>query len=115
MASIIEDMQWRYACKEFDASKKISDEDFNTLLESLRLTASSFGMQLWNFVVVKNPDLREQLVDKSWGQRQVADASHLIVLCSRDDATEADIDAYIDDIVSTRKVERETLDGFKKC
>lgn len=110
---LIEDLNWRYACKEFDKSKKISDSDFETLLESLRLTASSFGMQLWNFVVVKNNELREKLVEKSWGQKQVADASHLIVLCIKTDATESDVDAYIEDIVKTRGVEKETLAGFK--
>lgn len=110
---VIEDLNWRYACKEFDKDKKISEEDFNVLLESLRLTASSFGLQLWNFVVVKNPNLREKLVEKSWGQRQVADASHLIVLCIKTDATESDIDAYLNDIVNTRNVEKESLIGFK--
>lgn len=110
---VVEDLNWRYACKEFDKTKKISDEDFDTLLETLRLTASSFGLQLWNFVVIKNDKLREKLVEKSWGQRQVADASHLIVLCIKMDATESDIDAYIEDIAKTRKIERETLSGFK--
>lgn len=110
---VIEDLNWRYACKEFDKTKRISDADFNILLESLRLTASSFGLQLWNFVVVKNEELRERLVEKSWGQRQVADASHLIVLCIKTDAQESDIDAYLNDIVKTRGVAKESLEGFK--
>lgn len=111
---LVEDMNWRYACKKFDTEKKVSPEDMETLLEVLRLTASSYGMQLWNFVVVENKELREKLVEKSYGQRQVADASHLIVLCIKSDATEADIDAYINQTVAIRKVAPETMEGFKK-
>jgi nitroreductase/dihydropteridine reductase len=111
---LVEDMQWRYACKKFDTEKKVTEQDMDTLLEVLRLTASSYGMQLWNFVVVENKELREKLVEKSYGQRQVADASHLIVLCIKSDATESDIDAYIDQTVALRGVEPQSMEGFKK-
>lgn len=111
---LVEDMQWRYACKKFDTEKKVTEQDMETLLEVLRLTASSYGMQLWNFVVVENKELREKLVEKSYGQRQVADASHLIVLCIKSDATESDIDAYIDQTVALRGVEPQSMEGFKK-
>lgn len=111
---LVEDMNWRYACKKFDQEKKVSTEDLNTLLEVLRLTASSYGMQLWNFVVVENQELREKLVEKSYGQRQVSEASHLIVLCIKSDATEADIDAYIKQTVAIRKVTPDSMEGFKK-
>lgn len=111
---IVEDMNWRYACKKFDTQKKISSEDFNSLLEVLRLTASSYGMQPWNFVVVENPELRQNLVEKSYKQSQVADASHLIVLCIKLDVTEKDVDAYMDQTVKDRNVTTESLEGFKK-
>jgi nitroreductase len=73
--TLLEKLNWRYATKVFDPSKKVSDADFEILLESLRLTPSSFGIQPWKFVVVKNLEIREELVSHSWGQRQVADAS----------------------------------------
>ena len=56
MNKIIEDLNWRYACKEFDSNKKISDEDLDTILESLRLKPSSFGLQPWKFVIVENTE-----------------------------------------------------------
>ncbi len=114
MARIIEDLNWRYACKKFDPSQKLSEADLTTLLESLRLTASSYGMQPWKFVVVENPELREKLVPASWGQAQVAEASHLIVICSPAVIDEAFVDRYIADTAKTRGQQPTDLEGFKK-
>jgi nitroreductase len=114
MTKIIEDLNWRYACKKFDADKKITDEDFNTLLESLRLTPSSYGLQPWKFIVVENPALREELVDASYKQAQVKDASHLIVLASPSKFDEKFVTDYIVDTAKTRGQEVSELDGFKK-
>lgn len=113
MNDIIKDLEWRYACKKFDSTKKVSEEDFNKLLESLRLTASSYGLQPWKFVVVENTELREKLVAASWNQEQVKDASHLIVLCSPT-VDEAHIDRYLEDQAKTRNQNIEDLAGFKK-
>ena len=114
MNKIIEDLKWRYACKEFDKSKSISDEDFQTLLDSLILTPSSFGLQPWKFVVVENPQVREQLVEVSWNQQQVKDASHLIVLCSPLKIDEQFINNFIADIARTRSQDPSELEGYKK-
>lgn len=113
MNNLIEDLNWRYAVKEFDTEKKLSDEDFNTLLESLRLSPSSFGLQPWKFVVVENNELREKLVEKSWGQKQVSQASHLIVLCRKNDLGDSFVDEFLDDIVKTRGGTREDIKGYE--
>ena len=89
--NVIEKLNWRYATKMFDKSKKISDDDLNILIESLRLTPSSFGLQPWKFVLVKNIDLREKIKDASYGQIQMTDASDLIVLCAKETLTEDDV------------------------
>lgn len=89
--NVIEKLNWRYATKMFDKSKKISDDDLNILIESLRLTPSSFGLQPWKFVLVKNIDLREKIKDASYGQTQMTDASDLIVLCAKETLTEDDV------------------------
>jgi len=114
MTNIVEDMQWRYACKKFDPAKKLTEEQVNALLESMRLTASSYGLQPWCFVRVKNTELREGLVAHCYNQAQVKDASDLFVLCAKTDLTEADVDAYIDDTVNKRSLEKSSLEGFKK-
>lgn len=110
---IIEDLNWRYACKKFDPDKKLTDEQLNDLLESLRLTASSYGIQPWKFVVVKNKDKREQLVGAAYKQAQVADASDLLVLCRPADLDASIIESYIDDICKTRGGNKEDLEGYK--
>ena len=113
MNKLIEDLNWRYATKEFDTSKKISDEDFNILLESLRLAPSSFGLQPWKFVVVENTELRLKLVEKSWNQKQVQEASHLIVLCRINDLGDKLVDNFLDDTVKTRGGSREDIKGYE--
>lgn len=75
-------MQWRYATKQFDRNKRIAPSTFGSLLNLLRLTPSSLGLQPWKFLVIENPALRQELRLHSWDQPQVTDASHFIVLCS---------------------------------
>lgn len=112
MEKIIEQLNWRYATKVFDPNKKLSQEQVDTLVEVLRLTPSSMGLQPWNFVVVEDPDLRDLLVPASWDQTQVRDASHLIVLCRKLRFEESDVDAYIEDLIKTRGETRERVDGY---
>ncbi len=92
---VLEALNWRYATKIFDPAKKIPADQWAALEASLVLTPSSFGLQPWEFVVVTNQELREQLVEHSWNQRQVADASHLLVIALRTDINEAWIDRFI--------------------
>lgn len=112
MNKVIEDLNWRYAVKKFDAEKKISTSSFDTLKESLRLTPTSYGLQSFTGIVVASNALREQLVDASYGQRQVADASHLFILCSYSKIKDEDVDAYMQLISHTRNVGIENLHGF---
>lgn len=112
--NILEDMKWRYACKKFDPQKKLSDREVDTLLETLRLTASSFGLQPWKFLLVNNKELREKLAPACYNQQQINDASHLIVLCAKTDVDEAHVDAFLKDVCDVRGVDLSELEGFKK-
>lgn len=81
---ILDAYQFRHACKEFDATRRISDEDFDFILETARLSPSSFGLEPWKFLVVQNPELREKLRPLVWGgQKQLPTASHVIVTLIR--------------------------------
>ncbi|MCL1886765.1 MAG: NAD(P)H-dependent oxidoreductase [Betaproteobacteria bacterium] len=84
--AILSAFQFRHACKEFDPSRKISEADFDTILESGRLSPSSFGFEPWKFVVIQNMALREKLRAVSWGaQTQLPTASHYVaIMCYRD-------------------------------
>ena len=95
MNDLLTALNWRYATKVFDSSKKIPAETWAAIEESLVLTPSSFGLQPWKFLVVGNPATRAKLLPDSWNQPQVTDASHFVVLTARTDLTMADIDAWI--------------------
>src|ERR1700691_5500039 len=92
---LIEQLNWRYATKQFDPQRKISAHDWATLEEALLLTPSSYGLQPWKFIVVADPAIREKLVAASWGQRQVAEASHLVVFAVKKNLGEEDIDHHL--------------------
>ena len=81
---ILEAFRFRHATKSFDPSKKISNEDFDFILEAARLSPSSVGYEPWKFLVVQNATLREKLKEVSWGaQGQLPTASHFVVILAR--------------------------------
>ena len=110
--NLIEALNWRYAVKKFDPAKKISDQDWVTLSESLRLSPSSYGLQPWQFFVVKTPELRAKLRAQSWNQSQVEDASHYVVLTYKEKMDHAHIEKYLKTIASQRGVSLDSLKGF---
>ncbi len=112
--NILDSLNWRYATKEFDTSKKLSEEQLDTLLKAANLTATSFGLQPGKIVLVENKELREELVQYSWGQKQVSEASHLLVLTVDTDLGDAQVDRYVKDIAEQRGVSEESLEGMSK-
>lgn len=79
MSKLIENLNWRYATKQFDVTKKINENDLEKIIESFRLTPSSFWLEPWKLIIVESKDLREKLLPVSWNQKQIVDASHLLV------------------------------------
>lgn len=112
MSTLLENLNWRYATKKFDASKKISAADLNTLKEAVRLSASSYGLQPYKVVIVENPEIREQLKAAAYGQTQITDASQLFIFANDLNTGAETVDAYIKDISETRGVPVEALAGF---
>jgi nitroreductase / dihydropteridine reductase len=114
--TILESLEWRYACKRFDSTKKLTQEQLNTLLQSLNLTATSMGMQLLRFVVVESPEKRAQILPHAHQQQQVTDASHLLVLCRETRVTDEFIEEYVSRSCNTRNLDpaSERVAGFKK-
>lgn len=89
-------LRWRYATKKFDPDRVVPEPLIDALIESANLSATSYGLQPFQFIVIRNQELQDQLVASSYGQRQVADASHVIVIASRTDVDAAYIRAYIE-------------------
>jgi nitroreductase len=107
--TLIGQLNWRYATKQFDPKRKISAQDWATLEETLLLTPSSGGLQPWKFVVVTDPAVRAKLRPASYGQVQITDASHLVVFASKNNFSEADVDAHIKHIAEVQGAPIETL------
>lgn len=111
---LLQQLNWRYATKQFDSSRKIPDAIWDALAQSLVLAPSSFGLQPWKFFVVQDPDTRQLIKENAWGQSQVVDASHLVVLARKNEITDEDVDLYNQRIAEVRQVPLESLEGFGK-
>ncbi len=110
---IIESLEWRYATKKFNPEYNVSDKDLLTIKEAFNLTATSFGLQPIKMLVLKNKETREKLVPHAFGQKQVVDASHLLVICIQKDYTTKDIEKYFSLVKSIRDTPDAILDPFK--
>lgn len=113
-STTIEKLQWRYATKKFDPSKRLSSEKLNVLKEAFNLTATSFGLQPLKLVVVSNDSLKEQLMPISYNQPQVRDASHVLILCVESSINEEFIVDHFKRVEGLRKTPRTILEPFEK-
>jgi nitroreductase len=111
--TLLQQLNWRYATKQFNSHLKISPEDWAALEDALVLTPSSFGLQPWKFVVVDDPDTREKLVHASHGQEKVASASHFVVFTIKKNLGEQDIEAHLKRIAEVRGISPELLDTLR--
>ncbi|MBA4186864.1 MAG: NAD(P)H-dependent oxidoreductase [Planctomycetaceae bacterium] len=111
--TVLAQLQWRYATKKFDATRKIAPELWAKLEQATVLSPSSFGLQLWKFVVVTNPEVRQKLHPVSWNQPQILDASHLVVFAAKNPPKATDVERHIARIAEVRGVELTSLDPLK--
>ncbi|WP_416443614.1 NAD(P)H-dependent oxidoreductase [Leeuwenhoekiella sp. A16] len=112
MNNYIEALKWRYATKKFDSSKKVAAEDLNILKEAMQLSASSYGLQPYKIFVIEDQEIRKQLQPAAYGQSQIVDASHLIVIANKADFDENLVDSYVDEISKVRGIEPAQLSGM---
>jgi len=112
MKTFLENQNWRYATKKFDATKKIAAADLDFLKEAVRLSASSYGLQLYKVFIVENPALRAKLQPAAWGQSQIVDASHLFVFANQTKVDASDIDGYLENAIAERSLPAGALDGY---
>lgn len=81
---ILEVFKKRYACKKYDKNRAVSDEDFSTIIESAQLSPSSFGLEPWKFVLVRNEKVREDMREFAWGAINSIDgASHIVMVLAK--------------------------------
>lgn len=113
-ATLLQQLHGRYATKKFDPSQKISPQDWSALEQALVLSPSSFGLQPWKFIVINTPAIREKLMAASWGQRQVVDASHLVIFALKKNMGEADVKKLIARTAEAHGVSVESLEQYRQ-
>lgn len=104
--ALIADLQWRYATKKYDSSKKVSQHDLDKILEAVRLAPTSSGLQQFRVIVIKNQELKEKIVPIAGGQEQIADCSHLLVFAAWNGYTKERIEGMYDYITDQRALPR---------
>lgn len=112
--SLIDKLNWRYATKKFDDTRKLSAEQLNALLDAIQLAPSSAGLQAYRVIIVESQSVKEQLREAAHGQQQLTTSSHVIVFAAETNLDSAYIKTYIDRIAATRGIDRTNLEGFEK-
>jgi nitroreductase / dihydropteridine reductase len=110
--SLVKDLNWRYATKNM-SGKAVSGKKLTTILEAINLSASSYGLQPFTVIVVKNKSMKAKLQAAAYGQAQVGSSSHVLVFAVPLQITAADIQTFIDNVASTRSIPVNVLDGYK--
>lgn len=109
----IDNLKWRYAVKKFDHHKILSDNQINILKQAFNLTATSYGLQPIKLIIIKNKDIQRQLVEHSYNQQQIHQASHLLVICTDTKLEESDVDKYFDRVKEVRKTPDKIVSSFR--
>lgn len=112
--SSLTSLQWRYATKKFDASKQLSPEQIDVLKQCFNLTATSYGLQPLQLVVIKHKELQEQLLPHSFQQQQIVTASHLLVICIEKNIDAEFINRYFELTKNIRNTPEEILKPFRE-
>ncbi|MDP5082451.1 MAG: NAD(P)H-dependent oxidoreductase [Winogradskyella sp.] len=111
---IIKQLKWRYATKKFDSDKNLSENQILTIKNAFNLTATSFGLQTISLIVIKDKLKRKDLVGHSYNQKQVLEASHLLIICIQNDIHTQDVNAYYDNIKNIRNTPETILEPYKQ-
>jgi nitroreductase len=109
----IEHLKWRYAVKKFDSKRILPQEKIQGLKQAFNLTATSYGLQPIKMLVIKNKELQGQLVAHSYGQQQVGEASHVLVICIEGRIDREYITKYFEQVKKIRGTNDDVLDPFK--
>ena len=112
--SLIEKLNWRYATKKFDKTKKLTPSQLEELLHAVHLSPASTGVQSYKIIVIEDAATREKLQQAAYGQSQIADASQLIVFAAETNLDDQYVKKLIDHVAKTRGVDRLNLEGYEQ-
>lgn len=113
MSDLISKLEWRYATKKFDPSQLVSQDKIDFILEAIRLSATSSGLQPYEVLVITNKAIREQIKQVAWNQGQVTDSSHLLVFAAWDNYTADRINSMFDLTNDIRGFKNEGWENYR--
>ncbi|MDO9207078.1 MAG: NAD(P)H-dependent oxidoreductase [Sulfuricurvum sp.] len=111
MSQFLEAMAFRHACKKFESEKQIPNEQFESILEVARTSPSSFGMEPWRLIVVRDPKLRKALKSSCWNQNQITEASELVIFTTDNDIVRSD-SPYVRKMFERRGMPSDAVDMY---
>ena len=111
---VLDSLRWRYAVKKFDDGRIVPEEKINTIKEAFNLTASSYGLQPYKLVVIQNKEIQNQLVEHSWNQKQVAQASHVLVITIPKSYSTEEVSKYFNLVKAIRNTPDEIINPFQE-
>jgi len=114
MSDVLNKLKWRYATKKMDPSKAVPQDKVDRILEAIRLSATSSGLQPYQVIVVTNPELRAQIKPVAWNQAQITDCSHLLVFAAWDNYTPERINAMFDLVNEERGFKNEGWEAYRQ-
>jgi len=114
MSDLIQKLQWRYATKKMNSAKAVPQEKVDRILEAIRLTATSSGLQPYEVIVVTNKEVRERIKPIAWNQQQITDGSHLLVFAAWDNYTADRINMMFDLVNEERGVKNEGWENYRQ-
>lgn len=111
---MINALEWRYAVKEFDADRRIPPEKMDRIKKAFNLTPTSYGLQPLHLAVVQDDALQKELLDYSYGQKQITSASHLLIICIETAIDQNFIEENFELQKEVRDVQDEVIAPFRK-
>jgi len=114
MSNLLEQLSWRYATKKMNPEKSVPQEKVDRILEAIRLTATSSGLQPYEVFVITNKELREKMLPHAWNQAQLTDCSHLLVFAAWDNYTEERINKMFDLVNEERGFVNEGWENYRQ-
>lgn len=109
---MLDKLNWRYATKKMDPSKKVPEEKLNQILDAIRLAPTSSGTQPFEVLVITNDEIRQKIRPVAWDQAQITEGSHLLVFAAWDNYTADRIDAVTTQMAEERGGENPMLTQY---
>jgi len=114
MSNTLDLLNWRYATKKMTPHQTVPAEKLDIILEAIRLSASSSGLQPYQVLVITNHELKKQIRPVAWDQSQVTDCSHLLVFAAWDNYTEERINSMFDLVNEQRGFKNEGWEAYRQ-